>query len=289
MNLTALKSHQAKLLTLLNIILGAAILVSMVFFIRSLSEISQKKSARLPANSSAKPLLQRESGMQIYDVVIRNNPFGVPAGSLKNLSTGAEALSIPDIKLAGTISGALKHGYAVFINTNGTQSMFRTGETVFGIGELASVEKNSAFIRKGGKLVKIPFSDLSTSDPIEAARGVSGPSGFVRPSGKGEYLLDQKGLQFALDNPTQVMMDAKLVPNMINNKQDGFVLREVRENGFYSKLGMRNGDVLLRINGFDISNPENALQAFMALKGLNKVQLDLIRGGNRITLSYLIR
>jgi len=289
MNLTALKSHQAKLITLLNVVLGAAILVSMIFFVRTLSGIVPPKSERHMSALSAKSLSQRESGIPAYDAIIRNNPFGVPAGSLKSQSSGAEAASVPDIKLTGTISGALKKSYAVFINTDGTQAMFRAGEQVFGVGELVSVEKNSAYIRKGGKLIKIPFIDLMSPGSIEASRGAPAPSGFVRSSGKGEYLLDQKGLQFALDNPNQIMTDAKLIPNMINNKQDGFVLREVRENGLYNRLGMRNGDVLLRINGSDISNPENAFQAFMALKGLNKVQLDLIREGNRITQNYLIR
>jgi general secretion pathway protein C len=67
------------------------------------------------------------------------------------------------------------------------------------------------------------------------------------------------------------------------------MLREVRRNGLYDSLGMQNGDVLLRINSFNISNPENALQAFTALRGMDKVQLDIIRNNNRMTLNYQIR
>jgi type II secretory pathway component PulC len=36
---------------------------------------------------------------------------------------------------------------------------------------------------------------------------------------------------------------------------------------------MKNGDIILRINGASISNPENAHQPFTALKGMDKVQL----------------
>jgi general secretion pathway protein C len=102
-------------------------------------------------------------------------------------------------------------------------------------------------------------------------------------------MIDQKAVQIALDNPTQIMMDAKMIPHMIQGKQEGFILREVRKNGLYDSLGMQNGDVLLRINSFNISNPENALQAFTALRGMDKVQLDIIRNNNRMTLNYQIR
>jgi general secretion pathway protein C len=288
MNITTLKIHQAKLVTVVNVVLGIIILASTVFFIRALSDAKQHDSRHmLPLGVHS--IHQTENTIKTYDAIIRDNPFRVPSGSLKQSSSATEPSALPDIKLAGTISGALTHGYAVFVNTDGTQSMFRTGEVVFGIGELVSVGKNNALIKKDGKLVKVSIIDLTVPDANGSSRNASNPSGFARPSGKGEYILDQRALQFALDNPAQIMTDAKLIPNMINNQQEGFVLNEVKGNGLYNKLGMRNGDVILRINGSDISNPENALQAFMALKGLDKVQLDLIRNGNRMALSYLIR
>jgi len=45
----------------------------------------------------------------------------------------------------------------------------------------------------------------------------------------------------------------------------------------------------LRINEYDISNPERALQAFTALKGMERVQVDLIRSGSRMTMTYQIK
>ena len=101
--------------------------------------------------------------------------------------------------------------------------------------------------------------------------------------------MDQKAVQYAIDNPTQIMTDAKLIPNMVKGKQEGFTLREVRKNGLYDSLGMQNGDVLLRVNNFNISSPESALQAFTALKGMDKVQLDIVRNNNRMTMNYQIK
>ena len=167
--------------------------------------------------------------------------------------------------------------------------MFKTGEIVFGVGELKRVEKNSVFINKGGKLIKISMTDLLTLSDMQASKGTTGIAGPVQSVGKGEYIIDQKAAMVTLDNPAQIMTDAKLIPNMVKGKPDGFILQEIRKNGVYDNLGMKNGDILLRINGSNISNPENALQTFMALKGMDKVQLDIIRDGNRMTLNYQIR
>jgi general secretion pathway protein C len=86
-----------------------------------------------------------------------------------------------------------------------------------------------------------------------------------------------------------MMTDARLKPNIMNGKEEGFVLSEVKSGGIYQSLGLQDGDVLLRINDYDISNPEKALQAFTALKGMERVQVDLMRGGSRLTMTYQIK
>jgi general secretion pathway protein C len=86
-----------------------------------------------------------------------------------------------------------------------------------------------------------------------------------------------------------MMTDARLRPNLVNGKEEGFVLSEVRPGGIYHSLGLQDGDVLLRINEYDVSNPEKALQAFTALKGMERVQIDLIRAGSKMTMTYQIK
>jgi general secretion pathway protein C len=86
-----------------------------------------------------------------------------------------------------------------------------------------------------------------------------------------------------------MMTDARLRPNLNSGKEEGFILSEVKPGGIYHSLGLQDGDVLLRINEYDISNPERALQAFTALKGLERVQIDLIRRGSKMTMTYQIK
>src|SRR6185369_9804524 len=89
----------------------------------------------------------------------------------------------------------------------------------------------------------------------------------VASTGAGSFVIDQRALNAALDNPSQAMSDARLLPSQKDGKVEGFRASEVKPNGLFSMIGIRNGDVLLRLNDFPIDSPDKALQSFIALKG----------------------
>ena len=278
-----------KLISALNITIGFLLLLSLGFFMMNILSAVQKTGIKPVSSISVEDKKQERKSVQEYEAILQSNPFSIPVGSLKQAASGTEQKELSDIKLVGTISGSAEYSYAIFIGKDGKQSMFKVGESVFEAGKLISVEKYRAIIENNGTLTKIAMVDIlapTEMDDMKGRRAAAGPVQLVK---KGEYMIDQKAVQLALDNPTQIMMDAKMVPHMIQGKQEGFMLREVRKNGLYDSLGMQNGDVLLRINSFNISNPENALQAFTALRGMDKVQLDIIRNNHRVTLNYQIR
>jgi general secretion pathway protein C len=85
------------------------------------------------------------------------------------------------------------------------------------------------------------------------------------------------------------MTDARFIPHIVDGRQQGFTLKEVKPGGIYQSLGLQNEDVLLRINEYDISTPDKALQAFIALRGLDRADLDIVRNGSKMTMTYQIR
>ena len=54
-------------------------------------------------------------------------------------------------------------------------------------------------------------------------------------------------------------------------------------------IGIKNGDILLRLNDFPMDAPDKALQSFIALKGQSRLKLDLVRDGQPQTFNYDIR
>jgi len=277
----------------LNILLGIVLIISTFLVVRdSISHyFEQKKNVQKGAYSAKVTPAEQERQISDYALILANNPFGFSGGEIKTL-TGSTSHKTQqgDIMLIGTVVGPKELSYGIFRDSAGIQEVFKIGDPVFDIGKLYRVQHDKVIIRKGEKTVEILLEDVKVKEVKKQASAASpSPSSFAQKIGRSTYMVDQTRLQQAIANPGQMMTDARLRPNIVNGKEEGFVLSEVKQGGVYHSLGLQDGDVLLRINEYDISNPERALQAFTALKGMERVQVDLIRSGSRMTMTYQIK
>ncbi|QXE89415.1 type II secretion system protein N [Geomonas subterranea] len=201
--------------------------------------------------------------------------------------------SVGDLVLLGTAVGSFRETFALVLkNSTHEERVFRLGDTVFSAGPLVAVKKDVAEILIGGKRVKILTPMAAAAEaaaPAVAPAGVAGGAGLAAPAGGGNYVIDQRALNAALDNIGQAMTDARLLPSMKEGKVEGFRASEVKPQGIFGTVGIKNGDVLLRMNDFPIDSPEKAIQSFASLKGQSRIKLDLIRDGRPTTFTYDIR
>jgi general secretion pathway protein C len=202
------------------------------------------------------------------------------------------AFAQTDYTLLGTVIGSSRETYALIQkNSSKEERVFRLGDTVFGVGTLASVAKESVEILAGGSRVRImtPTAAGGQTRPGTAPVTGMGPAGLAAQVGAGNFIIDQRALNASLDNIGQTMTDARLLPSMKDGKVEGFRISEVKPQGIFGTIGIKNGDVLLRINEFPVDSPEKAIQSFASLKGQNRIKLDLIRDGQPTTFNYDIR
>ena len=285
-DLDRLMKDRRAILTI-NIVLGLLLLTAVLFFVRdTLSLAVSKKATVVKAEKKTQRIARRQ--LQDYAPLMRSNPFGFPAGELTLVSAASSsAVSQTDFSLIGTISGKKGSSYAIFSDKTGKQDIFKPGDNVFGLGTLKEVGTYNVIVKSGSREIDIPFSDITIMKEIKPSETTT--SGFGKRTGASSYVIDQQRVQQALEKPDQLMTEARFVPNIVEGKQQGFVLREVKPGGIYQSLGLQNGDVLLRINEYAISSPDTALQAITALRGIDRVQLDVIRNGSKMTMTYQIR
>lgn len=203
-----------------------------------------------------------------------------------------------DLTLLGTARGSFRETF-VLVRKNSTseERVFRLGDDIFGSGKLIRVDKESMTLLAGGKSIPVamPMSAESgqsrSTHPPHAAPppNLPTPSPGVTSVGAGSFVIDKRALDAALDNISQAMTDARLLPSSKNGRIEGFRASEVKPQGVFGMVGIRNGDIISRINDFPIDSPDKAMQAFMTLKGQSRIKLDLIRDGNPITFTYDIR
>jgi general secretion pathway protein C len=277
-----------KILTIINIFAAVLALLAVMMFFRDVISLKYKKPAYKTDLSSVNSATKKYT-LTDYEIILRNNPFGIQGGQLKSLSASStgRSSSSSEMKLIGTVAGG-GLGYAIFTDKNGKQEVFKIGDDVFGAGKLKAVHKDKALLLENGKIIDIALTDiLIIKDAVNTQSGAAGD--FVKSAGANNFILNQKKVYNALENPNQLMTDARLQPNLVNGQQQGYILREVRSGGIYQSLGLIDGDALLRINEYEITNPEAALKAFTALQGTDKIQLDIVRNGSKMTMNYQIR
>jgi general secretion pathway protein C len=202
------------------------------------------------------------------------------------------APAVGDLTLLGSAVGSFRETFALVAQgSTHEERVFRLGETVFSAGPLVSVKKDVAEILVGGRRVKIytPTAAAAAAAAPTVAMAAPQPGGLAAQTGANNYVVDQRALNAALDNIGQAMTDARLLPSMKDGKVEGFRASEVKPQGIFGTIGIRNGDVLLRMNDFPIDSPEKAIQSFASLKGQSRIKLDLIRDGQPTTFNYDIR
>ena len=107
-----------------------------------------------------------------------------------------------------------------------------------------------------------------------------------RPGIQSEYTVAKREVDAALSNLNKVATQARIVPVFENGQARGFKLFSIRPQSLYAKLGLRNGDIVTHVNGREINSPDRALAVYSKLKDAKTVSVELLRKGQKLTLSY---
>jgi len=283
---------------IINALLGVAILALAAYLtadqlaVRAGRALQPKtgKEAAVPAGP------KRTEDLAFYAPILANALFGkATQGGLSPIvaapaGQAAPATAPTELLLLGTVVGSPRETFALVRHTaKQEERVYRLGDMVFDAGRLVQVTREKAFIMVNAKKVEL-LTPMTPPAAAPAGQAAGSPHGVpVTVAGGGNFVIDQRALNAALDNPAQAMTDARLLPSQKDGKVEGFRASEVKNGGVFAMIGIRNGDVLVRLNDFPIDSPDKALQSFLTLKGQSRLKLDIIRDGAPQTLNYDIR
>ena len=289
-------------------VLGGAIVVSAVSLgitltrylaLRSYSPKPPPRSAAAPAESPVSPLPPEEW----------KNPFapsqGMKVPSRLASSAGKSVAPAPrtNYVLLGTIVSPTPSTRRAILWADGMKEpkAFRERDEVEPGAFLASVERDKVWIERGKEREKLDLlpvgsrSRPSTAPPAApqpAGAQVSGtPAGDIRVTrlSDNRFSIDEGGVAQLTGNFNQFMTQVRLVPYFEGNKSAGYRIAAVRPGTTFDRLGFQGGDVLQQVNGLDVSSPDKMYTIFQNLKDEKKVTVNILRQGQKSTLTYEIR
>jgi len=92
----------------------------------------------------------------------------------------------------------------------------------------------------------------------------------------------------AVTSPAPLLRSLRVVPEQQDGKLVGLRLFGIRPGSLLSMLGLQNGDRLESINGFDITNPEKALEAYARLRTATRLSVRVVRLGRPLQIDLNI-
>lgn len=179
------------------------------------------------------------------------------------------------------------------------------GEETFQDGvELLQVQKDRILFSNGGRLEYALLEGVIEKLTIFAkAEDVHGKSSQEkkRTVGTGElrraaepeasenaFVIDQREVDEALANLDRLVTEIRITPNFRGGQVAGMKVLAIKPGTIFSKLGLRRGDILERINGLEL-DIRRGMELFSQLKDQKNLRIDLVRRGKNKTLEYEIK
>jgi len=157
-------------------------------------------------------------------------------------------------------------------------------------GFLAALEAEGLKVEEDGKFHKIfkreRWSRESRSRRRPSNCGITDDA--VRQVDDTTWAFSQAAVNSVFEDMSCLAMQARIVPSFENGEANGFKLFAIRPGSIYSLMGLRNGDIVHKINGYDLTSPDKALEVYQKLRDAKEMKLDISRRGKNRTLNYKI-
>jgi general secretion pathway protein C len=168
-----------------------------------------------------------------------------------------------------------------------TGAGFRMAAIVCNDGQKEFIDFDSG--GAGGAVASVP--SLGRAPVPAPATGAPAPPGAqpgeaVRKTAENAYEVPKTLVDGALSNMSALATQARIVPSFKNGVANGFKLFSIQPNSLYANIGVENGDVIQRINGYEINSPDKALEVYQKLRESSHITIELERNGRVIRKEY---
>jgi general secretion pathway protein C len=104
-----------------------------------------------------------------------------------------------------------------------------------------------------------------------------------------QFDIERSVVDQILENQAELMKSARIVPEKEGDKMVGIRLFGIRGDSLLGALGLENGDRLQSINGFEMTDPQKALEAYARLRTADHLTVAVNRRGKDQNIDFNIK
>ena len=246
------------------------------------------------------PNIAKLTAIPLFGAIEQHNQPNIPVAVVAK----PIVVSRLKIKLLGTVVSEARAAAIIATAAGREQRVFFIGDSIQPGVTLKTVEAGAIVVDRGGRLERVSLAKGTplVSAPMPAIHANSAPPANIpvrRPppppmpayshAGAMRRNINRQHLQQQLKNFPALLSQARVIPRMVNGKPSGFTISEIAPGSLYQQAGLRNGDIILSVNGKRITDASQAMTMYQTLKSAPALDLVLIRGGQTQQVHYDIR
>lgn len=91
------------------------------------------------------------------------------------------------------------------------------------------------------------------------------------------------------ESPASFTEIISLSPHTVNNELIGYKVSPGSNSTLFYSVGLKNGDIVVNLNGFDLSDLPQSLEALNEIQEADSLQLEVLRKGDYVSLDFDIQ
>ena len=203
--------------------------------------------------------------------------------SLPQLSIETMEKTDLDLKLWGTVTGEKNGAFAVIEDkkTN-NQALYKIGDAIQS-AIVRKILRHRVVLNNNGKdqILEMDMEDIISS-PVK--KTVPGPAENAE-----NITLDRSLVNRSMDNINTLMKQVRIRPHFSGGKPDGMLLYGIKNDSLFKKMGLRNGDIIMGVDGRKIRSVDDALALYQNLKNASGVDMQIKRRGRIKEINYNVQ
>jgi general secretion pathway protein C len=221
-----------------------------------------------------------------------------PGGKSKKvvIKEGALEKTPLQVRLRGTVYREKGNSVAIIEDLKTRkQDLYHVGDMILGEAKLIAVSRNKVYLERNGKQEILEVYAKTEEKPSgrrakrPPARRSIFPGGGIKRLSADRYRIPQEDLNDAFENMNELLTQVRVVPNFKDGDPDGFKLLSIKRGSLIHRAGLRDGDIVKRVNGIEIDSPDKAFEVYEQVKNEPLITVEVLRGGGKKTFRYEVR
>ena len=297
------RRHESKIILIIVVLLSLYLLAFVAKLTWSLIPQPQGDVNNRALQSSQSQSVSSNAKSTNMSSLINLNLFGDAQAQAVVEQSQEDVTDVPETKLnlvlSGVVSSTEQSRGAAIIEYRTTQSTYGIGDKIEGTNvTLDEIYTDRVIIknrltRETLMLEGIDFDEANrnrnreiSSERDNAQARVNTPQNNTQsPQELRERAQALRQVRQNLANEPASFADLiSLSPHRANNELVGFRVSPGKDPALFNSVGLKNGDVVVQLNGLDLSNLQQAGEAITQLKEADTLQLEILRGSEFISL-----